>query len=121
MRDWVRDSLRDPDTTVFVAEGRGGRIVGMATVGTRTHFTGQIDAYVGELAVAPRHTRSGIGRNLMAAVEQRAVAHGYACVTLETGAANHVARAFYQSLGYLEEDVRMTRPLGTGASGSRHD
>lgn len=113
VRDWVRDSLSDPGTTVFVAESHGGHIVGMATVAARRHFTGQIDAYVGELAVASGHTRNGIGRQLLVAVEQWALARGYACVTLETGAANEMARAFYESLGYLAEDVRMTRPLGT--------
>jgi hypothetical protein len=35
-------------------------------------------------------------------------------LTLETGAANHGGRAFYAALGYLEEDVRLTKKIRTG-------
>jgi GNAT superfamily N-acetyltransferase len=32
-------------------------------------------------------------------------------LTLDTGAANGRARAFYAGLGYVEEDVKLTKPL----------
>ena len=37
--------------------------------------------------------------------------HGLARLSLETGAANTVARRFYEKLGYEVEDVRLSRPL----------
>ncbi|MEI8411012.1 MULTISPECIES: hypothetical protein [unclassified Kribbella] len=37
--------------------------------------------------------------------------HAHPGVTLETGAANASARSFYLSLGFEEEDVRLTRVL----------
>jgi ribosomal protein S18 acetylase RimI-like enzyme len=40
-----------------------------------------------------------------------AVERGLARITLETGAANDAARAFYAALGYREEDVRLSRAL----------
>lgn len=55
--------------------------IGVVSLSTRGHFTGE------------------------------SAERGHRCVTLETGAANTSARAFYASLGYLEEDVRLTRPL----------
>lgn len=86
-------------------------IVGVVCVDEQRHFTGAVDGYVGELAVAPAATRSGVGRGLMAAAEHWARARGLRHLTLQTGAANGEARAFYRALGYLEEEVRLTRAL----------
>ena len=47
----------------------------------------------------------------MAAAEEWARRQGLACVSLDTGAANTRARAFYAALGYEEEDVRLTKRL----------
>jgi len=47
----------------------------------------------------------------MAAAEDWARARGLRHLTLQTGAANAEARAFYRALGYLEEEVRLTRSL----------
>jgi len=47
----------------------------------------------------------------MAAAESWASDRGLRHLTLETGAANQPARGFYRALGYLEEDVRLTKPL----------
>jgi ribosomal protein S18 acetylase RimI-like enzyme len=113
MDGWVREAV-DSDATdiraVFVAEEEG-EIVGFATASTRRHFAGDIDAYVGELAVARHFERRGVGRRLMVAAEEWARRQGLACVSLDTGAANARARAFYAALGYEEEDVRLTKRL----------
>jgi ribosomal protein S18 acetylase RimI-like enzyme len=47
----------------------------------------------------------------MAAAEHWARARGLRHLTLQTGAANEEARAFYRSLGYLEEEIRLTHSL----------
>jgi ribosomal protein S18 acetylase RimI-like enzyme len=115
-RGWVEESLaaaaadRSDDCAGYVAE-LGGAIVGMVTVRTRRHFTGELDAFIGELAVDAAAQRRGIGRALVATAETWAARRGLSTVTLETGAANASARAFYARCGYLEEDVRMTRRL----------
>jgi GNAT superfamily N-acetyltransferase len=115
MDGWVREAVDSKGQgsgprAVFVAE-EDGEIVGFATTATRRHFAGDIDAYVGELAVARRVERRGVGRRLMLAVEEWARRQGLLCVTLDTGAANARARAFYAALGYEEEDVRLTKRL----------
>jgi GNAT superfamily N-acetyltransferase len=42
-----------------------GRVAGVVTVCERRHFTGQLDGYVGELAVAADLERRGIATQLM--------------------------------------------------------
>ncbi len=113
VQGWVRSSAQaagEPGHAMYVAIV-DGQIAGLVTVAERKHFAGQVDGYVGELVTAPSLERRGIGRRLMAAAEQWATDRGLALLTLETGAANHAARAFYSALGYVDEDVRLTKRL----------
>jgi GNAT superfamily N-acetyltransferase len=113
VRAWVDGSLKSQDVDdrpVFVAED-AGRIVGFATAATRKHWSGDIDAYIGELAVAEDCTTRGIGRALVAAIETWARSFGHNRVTLETGASNSGGRAFYAALGYTAEEVVLTRDV----------
>jgi len=110
---WVTASLDDhgaDDRAVLVAVANE-TVVGLVTVTERQHFSGEIDAYVGELAVDAAHERQGVGTLLMNAAEDWARDRGLRHLTLETGAANGPARAFYAGRGYREEDVRLTKPL----------
>lgn len=113
-RDWVVSALdgHEPDRRpVFVAEGDDGVVVGFVSVGSRPHWSGETDAYVGELVVAEEAVRDGVGGALMRAAEDWGRANGYRRLFLETGAANTGARAFYKSRGYDEEDVRLSVSL----------
>jgi ribosomal protein S18 acetylase RimI-like enzyme len=78
-------------------------------VGEQAHFAGQVDGYVGELAVARDWEGRGVGRRLMAAAEDWAAGRGLAFLTLDTGADNHPARGLYRSLGFGEETVGLTK------------
>ena len=89
----------------------GDAVVGLVHDGTRVHWSGEVDAYVGEL-VAPTHERTGTGRRLMARAEAWAREQGHTRLTLETGATNTAARSFYAALGYVTEEVVLTRDLG---------
>ena len=55
--------------------------------------------------------RGGIGTLLMRSAEQWARHRGLRHLTLETGALNEAARAFYARLGYQQEDIRLTTAL----------
>ena len=110
---WVWDSLEQAglgDGAVFVAE-HAGDVIGMVSVSERTHFTGEIDGYIGELVVAREATRSGVGRALTDAAEEWSRRRGHRRITLETGAANTAARAFYAAIGFDEEVIRLSKPL----------
>jgi ribosomal protein S18 acetylase RimI-like enzyme len=114
---WVRDSVNAHGReghAVYVATD-GDAIVGVVTVSERAHFTGQVDAYVGELAVRAGMERRGIATRLMAAAESWAANRGLSFITLETGTANEVARSFYAALGYQEEDIRLTKAVTFGS------
>ena len=110
---WVADAIANPgeDSTLLVAE-IGRSLVGFISVRERNHWAGERDAYVGELVVDHAHEGRGIGRALVDAAVAWAGERGVTAVTLETRAANARARAFYARIGFLEEDVRLTLPLG---------
>jgi ribosomal protein S18 acetylase RimI-like enzyme len=95
----------------------GGRVVGVLSIHAIQHFTGEHDGYIGELVVAERAERRGVGRSLIAAAEAWAQDQGLAHLTLHTGAYNTSARAFYAALGFAEEEVRLTRPLPPSRAG----
>lgn len=109
---WLEDSLAAAakgDGAVLVAADGDG-IAGVITIRPARHFTGEYDGYIGELAVAERASRRGIGRALVSAAGAWACDHGLENLTLHTGAFNAGARAFYAALGFAEEEVRLTRP-----------
>lgn len=97
---------------MFVAE-QGQQVVGFVTGGSRAHWSGDQDAYIGELAVAAGSEGQGIGSDLLAVVQRWATQRGYARIVLETGAANTRACAFYERHGYSTEEVVLSRALRT--------
>jgi GNAT superfamily N-acetyltransferase len=70
-----------------------------------------VAGYIGELVVAERASRRGVGRALIAAADAWARDHGLRNLTLHNGAFNTNARGFYAALGFVEEEVRLTRPV----------
>jgi len=82
-------------------------------------------AHLNLLAVTPAYRRRGLGRALIAWLEETALTAGTFAVSLELRAGNTSARAFYAALGYqegaeipgyyqgLESAVRMTRDVRT--------
>jgi ribosomal protein S18 acetylase RimI-like enzyme len=112
-QDWVTtsiDTADQPDHAVYVAIA-DEEVVGVVTVRERPHFTGQTDAYIGELAVASGMERRGIATALMNVAEAWAARRGLAFLTLQTGAANHPARGLYRQLGYHEEELLLTKAI----------
>src|SRR5437879_4073510 len=112
VRGWVGDAVGGDleAEPVWVAE-MDRAVVGFVHGGERRHFSGETDAYVGELVVARHAEGQGVGRALLAEVQRWAVGRGGRRLTLETGAANGSARAFYAALGFQEEDVRLSCDL----------
>ena len=96
---------------VFVAEDEQGERLGFATVAHDSHFTGERQAYVGELATSETAEGRGVGKALIQACEQWACEQGYRILSLTTGAANQRALGFYRHLGYLGEDVKLIKRL----------
>jgi ribosomal protein S18 acetylase RimI-like enzyme len=117
-RGWIEGSLAAPgaDRALFVAEDRGRTVVGFASVARQTAFTGEAQAYIGELAVGEAWEGRGIGHALLEAVERWAEQQGLSLVVLDTGAANARACRFYERNGFVVESVQLTKVLPRNGS-----
>lgn len=91
-----------PTTVIFLAYMHGVP-VGIATcfVGFST-FLGRPLLNIHDLAVVPEHRGTGIGRRLLAAVEQKARALGCGRLTLEVQEDNARARRTYERIGFKQ-------------------
>lgn len=75
-----------------------GRVVAM---GALRHITDSI-AEVKRMRVHPGYQRRGFGRQILAALEDRARELGYTKLTLDTGIVLTAARELYETAGYRE-------------------
>ena len=112
-QDWITASIEQhgQKTMVLVAENDQGERLGFATLSHDTHFTGEHQAYVNELATSEVAEGSGVGTALIQACEQWAREQGYRILALSTGAANRRALGFYHHLGFRDEDVKLIKLL----------
>jgi GNAT superfamily N-acetyltransferase len=109
-RGWVEEAVAGAgrsDRALLVAEHEG-QVRGFLGVSERTHFSGQREAYIGELVVDPAARRRGIARALLAEARRWAAGRGLSRLTLETGCANDDALAFYRAVGFRPEQVMLS-------------
>ena len=113
VQGWITESIKQHGnkTMVIVAEDEHGERLGFATVSHDTHFTGEGQAYIGELVISEEAEGRGVGKALAQACEQWAREQGYRILSLATGAANERALGFYRHMGYLDEDVKLVKLL----------
>lgn len=113
IESWLNESMNQhgQKTMIFVAEQETGEQVGFATVSHSAHFTGQRQAYIGELASSASAEGQGVGTALVNACVTWARQQGYTLLVLSTGAGNTRALRFYKQLGFLDEDVMLTKRL----------
>ena len=113
VQGWITESIKQHGnkTMVIVAEDEHGERLGFATVSHDTHFTGEGQAYIGELATSEEAEGRGVGKALAQVCEQWAREQGYRILSLATGAANERALGFYRHMGYLDEDVKLVKLL----------
>ncbi|HEX3931973.1 MAG TPA: GNAT family N-acetyltransferase [Nocardioides sp.] len=113
VRGWLDDSVTRAGSDghagwVAVVDGV---VVGFVSVSEEDHWCGEKDAWIGELVVEQEFERHGVARRLVASAERWAVERGLGRVRLSTGAGNAGARAFYDRLGYVLNEVTLTRQL----------
>jgi ribosomal protein S18 acetylase RimI-like enzyme len=108
----------DGTESLVLTAKRAGALLGFAIM----QF-GDTTAHLNLLAVDSAHQRRGLGRALLAWLEQSAVVAGTFLIQLELRASNLGARAFYEQLGYretarvpgyyqrLEDAIRMAHDL----------
>ena len=115
--DRVAKAIKARETSVLVAEIKP-HLVGFAIM----EFA-DTTAHLSLFAVKPSHQRCGIGRQLIAWLEEAALVAGITAINLELRVNNFGARTFYRVLGYreasyiagyyrgVETAVRMTRDI----------
>ena len=110
-----------PDHAIFVGELPEVGPAGIAYVETATdYFTGERHGHLAILIVDESGEGQGVGKALLAAVEEWAAAQGYRFITLNVFAGNARARAVYERAGYSPDTVRYAKELnGSTAPRSR--
>lgn len=113
VEEWLNESIEQhtQKTMVLIAEDEQSERLGFATVSHSTHFTGQKQAYIGELVTSETAEGQGVATALVKACEQWAREQGYVMITLTTGAGNARALKFYDHLGFRKEDITLTKLL----------
>jgi acetyltransferase len=119
--EWRREVRRLDESrrTLLVAERDGG-VAAMALLVPGGAANARHRAEVQRVAVAEGARGLGIGRQLLAAVEERAAAHGLTLLWLTTHDETD-ACAFYEACGYTKLGVMpeySARPDGTLAPGA---
>lgn len=92
----VARTMAGRDTATVVACA-GREVIGFAMM-----YFGEQHAHLNLLAVRPAYQRRGIGRRLMAWLEESARAAGITGIYLEVRVNNQDARRFYRVLGFQE-------------------
>lgn len=97
---------------LWVAEDRGA-VVGMAYANQATdYFTQEKHGHLGILAVAEHAEGRGIGKALLATVEQWSRDAGFRFLSLNVFADNTRALAVYEKAAYRADFVRYVKQLG---------
>ena len=97
---------------LFVAEDVDGNRVGFIHLQrTADFFTGRSNCHISDLAVAPDHERTGVGRALLAHAETWAREHHCHLMTLAVFPGNTGARALYEANGYAPDLLRLAKPV----------
>lgn len=96
--------------TVALVKEVDGRVVGVVTghLFPSIHSTPAI-AWLTTLVVDQANHRTGVGRELVAAVEEWARSQGAVRISVTSGKHRDDAHAFYERVGYERTGVRLTK------------
>jgi GNAT superfamily N-acetyltransferase len=102
--DLVRDGIGPERWFDCVVAEVGGRLIGYAMVcrGYEAHMA-KLRLWLSDLYVQAHARRTGAGRALMVAVARLAMAQGCEAVYWDLWGLNRVGKAFYESLGAVED------------------
>ena len=106
VRARLGELLEEPRAGVFVAEDGDGNVVGVVSYWIKPDLAhGDAVVEIPMLSVSESARRGGIGKTLLARVQDEGARHGANLIELVATSQNVVAREFYRSLGFVEADV----------------
>lgn len=104
--------LGDPGSHVIIAIGADDAMLGYIQMkAAPDEVLGCAIGQIGIIAVSERASGKGIGRALMAAAEGWAREQGLPALVLDVFASNRTARAFYATLDFAEDSLRLRKVL----------
>jgi len=117
MRQRLVSIARDPDHAAFVAETKGGGIVGWVNAFITRSLLVEPFVELGGLVISSTHQGQGIGKLLMKAIEGWTRRKGIPTVRVRSRSNRKAAHAFYRGIGYHQlktqetffKEIRMTR------------
>jgi GNAT superfamily N-acetyltransferase len=109
--------LGQPGQGLLGAETATGQLVGWVHVQSRTVFESDPFAEICGLVVDENARGHGVGRDLVAAAEQWAVAEGHTVIRVRSNVIRTATHRFYQNRGYtiVKSQISFTKPLTPGA------
>ena len=103
------DGHRPANHSVFVLEVDGESVGHLWLVERRDDFEPTLSVY--DVDIDEPHRGRGYGRAAMLLAEEEARRRGLTRIALHVGGRNDVARNLYQSLGFEENDIAMSKPV----------
>lgn len=116
-RQFIGNRMRSGESVIFVAEDGARALVGFCQLYPSFCSVSAAPIYIlHDLFVAPPARRSGVGRALLMAAQEHAVAKGFARIDLSTAKTNRAAQSLYESLGWVRDEVfsAYNKPLVKG-------
>jgi ribosomal protein S18 acetylase RimI-like enzyme len=99
------------DPLVMVAT-IGDAVAGFVHLHSLTdHYNDQPHGHVSDLVVAPAFEGRGVGRQLMDAAREWAIAKGFRWLTISVFEKNARAAAIYEKAGFRRDILRLVQPL----------
>jgi GNAT superfamily N-acetyltransferase len=105
------DAAKPGAATLIATDGAGRKLGYVHLEPQQDILAGETAGYVSILAVTKDAEGRGVARRLMQAAEAWAVTCGYRFLLLDVFASNATARQFYAGGGFIEESLRLRRPL----------
>jgi ribosomal protein S18 acetylase RimI-like enzyme len=107
-KSWLAEMLANPGTTLLVARGEQGAIVGTLTLSVTRLLTG-VRAFVEDVVVDAPARGQGVGTALVREALRRAALAGARTVDLTSRPEREAANGLYASLGFQRRDTNVYR------------
>jgi ribosomal protein S18 acetylase RimI-like enzyme len=108
------------EITTLIAEAEDGAPLGFVHAEASTDsVTLEPCGYVTVLAITEAAEGRSVAQGLMEGAEDWARGKGFRLLGLDVFANNQRARAFYRRLGYAEDSLRLTKPIGAKSIGAK--
>jgi len=113
--NYTREALdldKPGSETLVAVDGAGQRLGYVQLEPHRDMLTGETSGYVSMLAVRAEAAGRGVATRLMEAADAWAARSGFRFLLLDVFASNATARRFYARRGFVDESLRLRRPVG---------